>query len=61
MAPLIDSIFKNASRPFVIIIQGDHGYRNYPLEKVYLEFENLSAIYFSDENYSASGSIHCPL
>jgi len=50
--PLIDSIFNNSKRPFVIIIQGDHGYRNYEPGKKNLEFENLSAFYFSNQNYS---------
>ncbi len=52
IAPAIDSIFSNARRPFIIVLQSDHGYRNYPPEKVNLEFENLNAIYFPDNNYS---------
>lgn len=52
ITPLVDSLLKYARRPSVIIIQGDHGYRNYPPEKVSLEFENFSAIYFSDKDYS---------
>lgn len=51
MKPLIDSIFQHARRPFVIIIQSDHGYRQYPKEKVDLEFENFGAFYFSDQDY----------
>jgi len=50
--PLVDSIFKNSKRPFVMIIQGDHGYRSYEPGKMNLEFENLSAFYFSNQNYS---------
>ena len=50
--PLVDSIFKNSNRPFVIIVQGDHGYRTYSPEKMNLEFENLSAIYFSNQQYN---------
>lgn len=50
--PLIDSIFKNSKRPFAVIIQGDHGYRSYTPDKKKLEFENLSAFYFSNQNYS---------
>ena len=52
IAPAIDSIFSNARRPFIIILQSDHGYRNYSPEKVNLEFENLNAIYFPDNDYS---------
>jgi hypothetical protein len=52
MGPVIDSLFKYARRPFAVIIQGDHGYRNYPADKVILEFENMSAVYFSDKDYS---------
>lgn len=51
LAPLIDSIFSHAKKPFTIVIQGDHGYRNYSAEKVMLEFENFSAVYFSDHQY----------
>lgn len=51
IAPLVDSIFNYARRPFIIIIQSDHGYRNYPAEKVSLEFENFSALYFPDRDY----------
>ncbi len=50
--PLVDSIFNNSKRPFVIIMHGDHGYRNYEPAKKNLEFENLSAFYFSNQNYS---------
>ncbi|HTD92278.1 MAG TPA: hypothetical protein VK644_00630 [Chitinophagaceae bacterium] len=55
MAPLVDSIFENARRPFVIVIQGDHGYRFWPAAKVDLEFENFSAIYFPNGNYDTIG------
>lgn len=51
IAPIVDSIFANAKRPFIIIFQGDHGYRNYPPEKTDLEFENFSAIYFPEGKY----------
>jgi hypothetical protein len=50
--PLVDSVFKYARRPFIMIIQSDHGYRNYPPDKVNLEFENFTALYFPDKDYS---------
>jgi Sulfatase len=44
---------KKTNRERVVIIQGDHGFRDYgptvPKEK---EFMNLNAYYFSDHNYS---------
>jgi hypothetical protein len=50
--PLIDSIFAGASRPFIIVLQGDHGFRGWPEEKKDLAFENLNAFYFHDKDYS---------
>jgi hypothetical protein len=55
MAPLVDSIFRYAKRPFVIVIQGDHGYRFWPVASVDLEFENFSALYFPDGIYNSIG------
>jgi ribosomal protein S8 len=52
MAPVVDSIFKYARRPFIIIIQGDHGYRAYPPDKVNLEFQNFGSVYFPDKDYA---------
>ena len=49
--PLVDSIFAGSSRPFIVILQGDHGFRGYPEEKKELEFKNLNAFYFHDQNY----------
>lgn len=46
LRPLINSILQYNERPAIIILQGDHGYRNYPLDKTDLEFENFNAIYF---------------
>jgi hypothetical protein len=43
---------KNPSRPLVIILQGDHGYRFNDVTKKELEFENLNAFYFSNGDYS---------
>lgn len=51
IAPIVDTIFAHAKRPFVIIFQGDHGYRDYPPEKLSLEFENFSAFYFPNGQY----------
>jgi phosphoglycerol transferase MdoB-like AlkP superfamily enzyme len=50
--PVVDSIKKNAKRPYVIILQGDHGYTEYPKHKKNLVFRNLNAWYFSDRDYS---------
>jgi hypothetical protein len=55
MAPIVDSIFKFARRPFVIVVQSDHGYRAYPREKVALEFENFTSFYFPDGDYKMVG------
>ena len=52
IAEIIESIFKNQQRPFIIILQGDHGYRFVFDDKNMLEFPNLSAFYFSNGNYS---------
>jgi hypothetical protein len=40
------------SRPRVIIIQGDHGFRGFPKAMKQLEFNNLNAIYFPDKQYA---------
>ena len=50
--PLLDAIFKESGRPFIIILQGDHGYRNFTAGKEHLEFSNLNAIYFPDKDYN---------
>lgn len=51
VASLVDSVFKFSKRPFILIIQSDHGYRDYEPGKVLLEFENFSAFYFPDQDY----------
>jgi hypothetical protein len=52
---LCASLQKEAKRPRIIIVQSDHGYRNYtrqdnlPRE---VELKNLSAFYFQDRQYN---------
>ena len=49
---LVKLIFSNAQKPFVIILQGDHGFR-FPNDagKKSLEFANMNAVYFSNQDY----------
>lgn len=51
---ILSSIMARRQRPFVIILEGDHGYRdvNSPEEKHKI-FQNLNAYYFSDKDYEA--------
>ncbi len=56
--PLVDSIVKNNHRPVIIIIQGDHGYRNYPPEQIDLEFGNFNAVLFPEKNYTDFNTTH---
>jgi hypothetical protein len=51
MMDLIELIFKSQKRPFVIVLQGDHGYRFYNEQKNLLELSNLSAFYFYNKDY----------
>ena len=45
-------IQQNAKRPYVIIVQGDHGYRYFPNELNKKEcFYILNAMYYSDKDY----------
>jgi len=48
---LIREIFLNEERPFVIILQGDHGYKYHKSAKKQLEFANLNAVYFYNQDY----------
>jgi hypothetical protein len=50
---LIDTIKKNSTQPPVIIVMGDHGFRqfNYKTEAQYY-FMNLNAVYFPNARYS---------
>lgn len=49
---MLSSIMKNRRKPFAVIIQGDHGFRDFDNigEKKKI-FKNLNAIYFSDGDY----------
>ncbi|WP_121355179.1 alkaline phosphatase family protein [Flavisolibacter nicotianae] len=51
---LIDAIFKNATQPPIILLMGDHGFREFhpsrlPDPKYY--YMNLNAVYLPDGNY----------
>lgn len=53
---LCNTILKENTRPKIIIVQSDHGYRNYNSKDKLssaVEFENLNAFYFSDKRYSS--------
>jgi hypothetical protein len=45
---IVNSIIKNAKRPFVIIFMGDHGFRTKQPKEYY--FRNQNAVYFSFTN-----------
>jgi len=53
----IDSLAKAASQPFsrprVVIIEGDHGFRDPAMAVREKQFRNLNAYYFSDKDYNA--------
>lgn len=48
---LVEKIMENIKRPTVIVLQGDHGFRFKAAEKKHLEFANLNAYYFSNNDY----------
>jgi hypothetical protein len=47
----VEKIMTETTKPVVIILQGDHGYRHYLLEDKSLEFSNLNAMYFYNKDY----------
>ncbi|THU31136.1 hypothetical protein FAM09_29070 [Niastella caeni] len=49
---IVTQLLKPGNRPRVIIIQSDHGYREFPKNLKQLEFSNLNAIYFPDQQYT---------
>ncbi len=49
---MVTQLQKPGSRPRVIIVQSDHGFRRFPKELNHLEFSNLNAIYFHDRQYA---------
>ena len=52
---LCTALIKEARRPRIIILQGDHGYRNFNAKDNLpgsVEFRNLNAFYFPDKEYS---------
>ncbi len=50
----INAIFKRDTLNKIIVVEGDHGYRDYGTkEKIPQTFENLHAIYFYDKNYQS--------
>jgi len=49
---IINVIMKNRTKPYVIILQGDHGFRDFEsINERQKIFQNLSAFYFSDKDY----------
>ena len=48
---IVTHIFESNNRPFILIIQGDHGFKFFDNKIVEPEFANLNAIYFYNKNY----------
>ena len=58
----INSIFKKDTLNKIIVLQGDHGFRDYgEPNKTGRFFENLNAIYFYDKNYAALSDSMTPV
>ncbi len=56
MLQLVDTILQHSARPPVIVVQSDHGFRDFeggpPATQRDLFFKNYSAFYFPDKAYS---------
>lgn len=48
---LVVHIKKNNKKNTIIIIEGDHGFRDLPKEQAFWQFPNLHTVYFPDSNY----------
>jgi Sulfatase len=48
---LVTEIKTRNKKNTIIIVEGDHGFRNILGKKGYMIFENLNALYFPDQNY----------
>jgi hypothetical protein len=48
---MIENIQTYSKRPFIIVLQGDHGLKFIEPEKQQLQFYNLNAIYFYNKDY----------
>lgn len=48
---LVENISAHTKRPFIVLLQGDHGFRLKDKTKQKLDFANLNAIYFSNKDY----------
>ena len=48
---VIDAIFAKSTRPFIIVLQGDHGFKYFNPTKRAYEFDNLNAFYFYNKDY----------
>jgi hypothetical protein len=49
---ITECLLKDSTRKKVIILQGDHGYREYPVSYQKDEYEALSALYFYNKDYT---------
>jgi len=52
MQEIVSHIKQNNRRNTIIIIEGDHGFREWHGPEAWVPFPNFSAIYFPDKNYS---------